>query len=146
MRNRILIGLILISGALFLYLFTKPTSVKTEEPKSSAQPSQAEKPTIVSTKPNPLDNIIIPADQIIEISFNRPLQNAPEFRIKFEPKIEFKVELSSDRKTAKIIPIKPYELGASYTLSIGPETKFDGVGNWGEDKNFRFRTVKYRGI
>src|SRR3989338_264655 len=118
MRNKILVALILITGAVFsyFYFFDKSAPVKTESPKASTQPTQNDKPQIISTKPDPLDNIIIPADQIIEISFNRPLQNAPEFRIKFEPKIEFKVELSSDRKTAKIIPIKPYELGSSYTL------------------------------
>ena len=31
-------------------------------------------------------------------------------------------------------------------IVIGPDTKFDGVGNWGEDKTFRFRTIRYRGI
>lgn len=112
----------------------------------SSQVTQNDKPQIVSTKPDPLNEAVIPADQVIEITFNRSLQNAPEFKVKIEPKIDFKVELSGDRKTAKIIPVKPYGLGAVYTLYIGPDTKFDGIGQWGEDKRFQFRTIKYRGI
>ena len=63
-----------------------------------------------------------------------------------EPDIEIKAELSGDRKTAKIIPVKPYELGTTFTLRIGPETKFDGVGRWGEEKVYHFKTIKYTGV
>ena len=113
---------------------------------SSAPVAQNESPRIVSTTPDPLDNAIIPASQIIEITFNRSLENVGEFKVKIEPKIDFKLELSQDRKTAKIIPAKPFDLGATYNLSIGPDTKFDGVGAWGQDKNFQFRTIKYTGV
>ena len=83
---------------------------------------------------------------MIEISFNKPLQNVPEFKVRIEPKVDFKVELSSERKTAKITFIKPLDLGAAYTLTINPDTKFDEVGDWGQTKDFHFRTVRYRGI
>lgn len=121
---------------------TKNPIASTANPKAD----QNDTPRIVSTKPDPLDNGIISATQVIEITFNRPLQNVPEFRVKIGPDAVFKVELSTDRKTAKIIPTKPYALGTTYNLYIGPETKFDGVGNWGEDKTFQFQTIKYNGV
>ena len=115
-------------------------------PTPSATPSQTDKPQIVSTKPSPLDENIVSAVEVIEITFNRPLENVGEFKVKMEPDIEIKAELSGDRKTAKIIPVKPYELGTTFTLRIGPETKFDGVGRWGEEKVYHFKTIKYTGV
>lgn len=108
--------------------------------------SSSDKPTIISTKPNPLDESIITATEIVEITFNRSLENVGEFKLRIEPQIDYKVELSGDRKTARIIPEKPYQLGTTYTLFIGTETKFDGVGRWGEEKVFHFRTIPYRGV
>ncbi len=115
---------------------------------SSPRPTTplSEKPKIISTKPDPLEESIIPATQVIEITFNKPVENVGEFKNRIEPKIDYKVELSSDRKTARITPLKPYELGATYTLFIGTETKFDGVGRWGEEKIFHYKTITYRGI
>lgn len=123
----------------------KPTLSTSSEPKKAVV-SENKKPKIVSTKPDPLEEAVVSAADIIEITFNRPLENVGEFKNRIEPKIDYKVELSGDRKTAKIIPVKPLELGLSYTLFIGTETKFDGVGRWGEEKIFHFRTIKYRGI
>lgn len=120
-----------------------PSQQKSDQ---TTQDQQNEAPKIISTKPDPLDNITIPASQVIEITFNRSLQNAPEFKVRIEPKIDFKIELSSDRKTAKIITKNPFNLGAEYTLSIGPDTKFDGIGEWKQDKSFHFRTIKYTGV
>lgn len=108
--------------------------------------SQTDKPQIVSTKPNPLNDNIISGSDPIEITFNRPLENVGEFKVRIEPKIEYKVELSGDRKTAKIVPAKPYPLGTAFTLTINPDSKFDGVGSWGETKDFHFRTIKYTGV
>lgn len=101
---------------------------------------------IISTKPDPLNEAIVPADQTIEFTFNKPLQNVPEFKVRIEPKVEFKVSLSSDRKTATIKFIKPLDLGTAYTLTINPDTKFDGVGEWGLTKDFHFRTITYKGV
>ena len=143
----IFVGLIIILGFLFFKnkLLPKASSIATQPP-SQTNPAIDQKPQIVSTKPDPLNEAIVPADQIIEISFNRPLENVGEFKVRIEPEIEFKKELSSDRKTSKIKPAKPFELGLTFTLFIGPETKFDGVGRWGEEKVYHFKTIKYRGI
>lgn len=148
-KLKLALAFLLMAGAILfiwkIFLSKPPKVEKVENPiKPIAQTT--DKPQIVSTKPDPLEQTIIPATQIIEITFNRPLENVGEFKVRIEPKIDFKIELSPDRKTAKIIPIKPFELGASYTLSIGSDTKFDGVGPWGETKDFHFRTITYRGI
>jgi hypothetical protein len=37
-------------------------------------------------------------------------------------------------------------LGTTYTIFIGPDSKFDGVGQWGMEKIFHFRTIKYTGV
>jgi len=142
---KLILGIILIAGAFFVYL--NPT--KTQSLPASATPkpvSETDSPQIVSTKPDPLNNAIVPATENIEITFNRPLQNIGEFKVRIEPKIDYKVELSGDRKTAKIIFQKPLELGLSYTLYIGPDTKFDGTGDWGQNKDFHFRTIPYKGV
>lgn len=130
------------------YFIKGSTASKRMVAPSSAPQVQKDdqKPMITSTKPNPLEEAIISATEVVEVTFNRPLENVGEFKVKIDPKVDFKIELSGDRKTAKIIPTKPYELGSTYTLFIGTETKFDGVGRWGEEKIFHFRTIKYRGI
>ena len=150
-KNRIIIlliavgiTLIVISGRL---LYPKPSITHTQPQTQTTQASsQNEKPKIISTNPNPLDQAIISSDQQIEIVFNRPLENVGEFKSRIEPKIDYKVELSSDRKTAKIIQEEPYELGVGYTMFITGDTKFEGLGPWGEEKTFHFQTIKYRGI
>lgn len=146
-KTKLAILIVTLAVASFILLRPKQGN-EINQPNSTpiTQVQQSESPQIVSTKPDPLDETIIPASQIIEITFNKPLQNVPEFKVRIEPKIEFKVELSPDRKTAKIIPTKAYGLGAVYALTINPDTKFDGVGAWGQTKDFHFRTIKYRGI
>lgn len=149
-KNRIIVLIIAVGIALIVIfgrvLYPKPSQTYTQPQTQTTPTSQNEEPKIISTIPDPLNDTIIPADQVIEIAFNRSLQNVPEFKIRIEPKIDYKVELSQDRKTARIITVKPYELGTTYTLYINPDTKFDGVGNWGKDKTFQFRTIRYRGI
>ncbi len=147
-----IIILLIVTGLVFFLgrtIFQKK-EVQTNTPASTTAPTQSnqpnEPPKIVSTKPEPLEESIISAAEIIEVSFNRPLENRGEFKLRVEPKIEFEIELTQDRKTAKIKPLKPYELGRTYTLFIGPETKFDGVGRWGQEKVYHVRTIKYRGI
>lgn len=141
-------AIILITVITIIILIIIISTKKNSSPPSApvAQTQQNESPKIVSTKPDPLEEAIVSASDVIEITFNRPLENVGEFKVRIDPKVDFKVELSGDRKTAKIIPIKAYELGSGYTLFIGTETKFDGVGRWGEDKIFHFKTIKYRGV
>ncbi|MBI4038669.1 hypothetical protein HY384_01785 [Candidatus Daviesbacteria bacterium] len=125
-----------------------PISTSADNQTSSVV-SEKDPPKIVSTKPDSLkdtEDTIVSATEVLEITFNRSIENVGEFKLRIEPKTEVKVELSGDRKTAKIIPVKPYDLGSTYTLFIGTETKFDGVGRWGQEKIFHFRTIKYTGV
>lgn len=101
---------------------------------------------IVSTKPEPLEEAVISATEEVEITFSHALENEGQFKVRIEPKTDYKIVLSGDRKTAKIIPQIPYELGAGYTLFILPDSKFDGVGEWRKEKIFHFQTIKYRGV
>ena len=143
---KIIVVLIVVLLAGVFFWKSRMISVTSTPPTPSAPPSSSDKPQIVSTKPNPLDENIVSATEIVEITFIRPLENVGEFKSRIEPKIDYKVELSGDRKTAKIIPAKPYQLGTTYTLFIGTETKFDGVGRWGEEKIYHFKTITYRGV
>lgn len=143
----ILFLIILIIGIIFFYSqYNKEDTTEKIQVNKNSVTAQNDPPKIVSTKPEPLAEAIISATEIIEITFNRPLQNIGEFKVRIEPEIKYKVELSPDRKSAKIIPLSPYDLGRGYTLYIGAETKFDGVGRWGEDKTYHFRTISYRGV
>lgn len=146
-----IIIIIVITSAFFLWKSQQSTSKESKPAFGASQSptatiSSTDKPQIVSTKPDPLNDNIISASEIIEITFNRPLENEGEFKSRIEPQIDYKIELVNDRKTAKIIPAKPYNLGSTYTLFIGTETKFDGVGRWGEEKVFHFKTIKYTGV
>lgn len=138
--------LILIGTTLSKINTQRPESLKNTTEIKKEVAAENEPPKIVSTKPDPLEEAIISASEVVEITFNRPLENVGEFKLRIEPKVDVKVELSGDRKTARIIAIQPYSLGQTYTIFIGTETKFDGVGRWGEEKIFHFRTIKYRGI
>ncbi len=148
MKNiKIIIFIIVMLSIMAFILKSRITILPSPSQSPSPQTvSSSDKPTIISTKPNPLDESIITATEIVEITFNRTIENVGEFKVKIEPEIEYRMELSGDRKTAKIIPLKPYQLGTTYTLFIGTETKFDGVGRWGEEKVFHFRTIKYTGV
>lgn len=145
-----IIGIIIMGIAIFLLfqnrLFPNQAETKSTPTATTQATQQNNPPTIVSTKPDPLEDNIVSGSDVVEITFNRPLENVGEFKSRIEPKIDYKVELSGDRKTAKIIPAKPYPLGTTFTLFIGTETKFDGVGRWGQEKVFHFRTIKYTGV
>lgn len=140
----IIITIILSFLAVFTYSQIKPKNEAIKEVTPSS--SDNDSPKIVSTKPDPLEEATVPAVDSIEITFNKPLQNPSEFKVRIEPKIDFRIELSSDKKVGKIILEKPLDLGMSYTLYLGRDTKFDGVGEWGVDKEFHFSTVSYKGI
>ena len=142
----IIIIFILFFVVAFLWKGRNSVTPSSSTPSPASTASQSDKPQIVSTKPDPLDETTISATEEVEITFNRPLENVGEFKSRIEPKIDYRVELSGDRKTAKIIPAKPYQLGSTYTLFIGTETKFDGVGRWGEEKIYHFKTITYRGV
>ena len=108
--KKIILGIILIVGAGFIYLFfTRSTHQITNSPQttSTSTPTEKDSPTIVSTKPDPLEGAFIGANDEVDITFNRSLENVGEFKLRLETKKDVKVLLSSDRKTARIIPVTP---------------------------------------
>lgn len=127
-------------------LYSNFSKTPPPQPKVTEIAKEDSSPKILSTKPDPLEEAIISANETIEITFNKSLENEGEFKLRIEPKAEYKLELTQDRKTARIIPLKSYELGSTYTLFIGPDTKFQEIGAWGQEKIFHFKTVRYRGV
>lgn len=144
----ILVLFLIIIGGFFLFnkFFETASNTSTTISNESTPQPETNSPKIVSTNPDPLEGAVVPTDQIIEITFSHSLENDPEFRRKFDPEIEYKLELSSDKKTVNFIPEKPYELGTTYTLFILPDTKFVGGGRLDGEKTFHFNTIKYRGV
>lgn len=143
-----IIGIIAVIGSILILIFqqglyNKPTA---SVEKQSEKQIQTDTPEIVSTNPSPLEESILWAMQPIEITFNLPLENAPEFKHKMDPKYDYKVELSDDKKTIRIIPTKPLPLGKGFTLFIQADTKLEGNKTLGRDYIFHFRTIEYRGV
>lgn len=142
--KKVLTAVLILCIAFGFWYFTYKKTALIE--KQTTSTSQEDLPKIVSTKPDPLEDNIVSTTQPIEITFNRSLENSGEFKLRIEPKTDYKIELSSDRKTARIIFVQSLELGTTYTLFIGPETKFDGIGRWGQEEIFHIKTVTYRGV
>ncbi len=142
-----IIAIILTIGALLIAVFKfglgdVPTP-------GSSDISQSDSPTVVATSPIDMKakkTVVVLPTQTIEITFNQPLENIPETKIVIEPKADYKVELSGDRKTLKIIPLTPYALGQGYSLFVKGETKFDGKKTLGSDVDFHFATISYNGV
>ena len=137
----------LIGAALILIfqhgLYSNPTSSSDPKPQNIAQTNQVE---VVSTSPTPLDQAVIWAQQPIQISFNTPLENVPEFKLTIDPKYDYKVELSDDKKTAIITPTQPLKLGVVYSIHISGDTKFEGKKTLGKDLIYNVRTIEYKGV
>lgn len=144
----IIVLLVVIAAIYFYFNKNKPAQTLQGNPTSN-NPSQASQdgnnPRLLSTKPDPLEGALISADEIIELRFNKALENGPELKLKIEPEIKFETKLSSDKKTAKIYPQRPYDLGMTYTLFLSTEAKFEGGGRL-KGEFFHFHTIKYRGI
>lgn len=145
-----IIAAVLIIGSFLILVFQrgiyKPISTANPTSSPKAEINQ-DKPVIVSTKPENLDNAIILPTQIIEITFNMPLENRGEFKNKLDPKLDYEIELSDDRKTARIIPKTTFSLGTTYTLFIySNETKFDGGKKLDHDYTYHFKTIEYKGV
>lgn len=146
MKKFLIVIPIIFIIALVLWKENKPSESPLLTSAPASEQPKSDQPRIVSTIPNPLEGTIIAVDQKIEITFSHPLENAPELKLRIEPKLDYKVELSSDRKTAKITPDSSYDLGVSYTLFIMPDSKFDGGRRLDGEKVFHFQTIRYRGI
>lgn len=102
---------------------------------------------IISTNPSPLesDTYVLP-NQTIEFTFNQPLENRGEFKVTIIPETKVEIQLSDDRKTAKIIPQEPYKLNEEHTIMIKSDSKFDGKKTLNKEIIYHFRTITYSGV
>ncbi|MBI2021462.1 Ig-like domain-containing protein [Candidatus Daviesbacteria bacterium] len=142
LKQKIMIAVAIIGAALIaIFRFGFYTPPKTAPIVDKVTQNTA----VVSTDPSPLEDATILPTQTISVSFNLPLEGSAELKLVVEPEAKIKVELSDDRKTAKITPINPYSLGQGYTLKILPDTKFDGKKRLEVEKIFHFKTIQYRG-
>lgn len=151
LKQKIMIAIGII-GAILILIFQRgfsssPAAEKIPlESKQTQTQVQTDKPELISTNPSPLDESILWAEQPIEFNFNLPLENAPEFKHKIEPRYEYKIDLINDKKTIIITPTKPLPLGQTFTLSISKETKFDNKKFMDKDYTFHFKTIEYKGV
>lgn len=148
MYKKIIIFLIILCLAgLGIFLFEtnkKSSSISTDQVEAVKTPEKDV--SIISTDPDPLENIIITKDQVIKITFSSNLENVPEFKYDINPKINLKVELSGDKKSISFTPEKGFVLGTAYTLGVSIDTKFEGGKRLKEGKIYHFQTVAFRGF
>lgn len=137
--------LLIILVGFFIYQFfilKQPSEQKSEPPVSVQQ-----KATVLSLNPDiSSPNTIVSATQTIEINFSDPLENLDQFKHKFEPETKFKLAISDDKKTVRITPEEPLDLGAEYTLFIYPYSKFEGGKELDSEKIYHIKTVKFKGL
>lgn len=146
LKKKIMVTVAII-GALLIIVFQRGIYSTNSNQAPQPQTQTTEEPGVVSTNPPNLENQVITPNQIVEITFNLPIENIGEFKNKLDPKPEnYQVKLSDDRKTAQIIPIKPFNLGTTFTLFIQPDTKFDGKKTLGKELIYHFRTIEYKGV
>ncbi len=150
LKQKIIAAIIAI-GILLIAIFGRGLYGNNPRPspqvKSAATEQVSDNPRVVSTNPAGLrDGVIIPSDQKIEITFSEPIENRGEVKSFIDPVIEYDVELSSDRKTVKILPKKPFELGRVFNFTIDVQTKFVSKKRMDSNAQFRFSTIAYQGV
>lgn len=140
--------LVLALGLILIAIFNKGIYSSelpmAQEESIEQSTNQEQKPVLVSS--NPADFATIGPAQTIELTFNQPLENKGELKLNVEPVFEYDVELSDDRKTAKIIPKTPFPAGAAYTIFIKSDTKFDGQKKLEHEEIIHFKTVNHSGV
>lgn len=144
LKQKIIVAIVAIGIALIAIF--KFDFYSTGAPQKNISADQNAPASVVATNPSPLENSTILPTQTIEITFNKPIENAGEVKNKIDPKADIKVSLSDDRKTVKVTPNKPYELGQGYTFFITSDTKFDGHRLLGHEEVFHFTTISYNGV
>lgn len=146
LKQKIMVAIAII-GALLILLFQRGIySKESSEPVTQENVVNTHEQVVISTMPSPLEEAIIVPTQVIEITFNLPLENVGEFKNRLEPKSDYTIKLSDDRKTVKIIPAPLFQLGTTFTLFILTDTKFDGGKRLDHELIYHFKTLEYKGV
>lgn len=145
-KNRV-ISIIVAVGTVLIAVFAMGLYSKTPStpPPPTKQTNQESGVKVVSTNLSEGDVSVISPTQDIEITFNKPMVQ-DNTRISMDPKIGYRTELSSDHKTIKIIPDKPFDLGKDYTLTIKSGYGTDTSEHLDSDQVFHFKTISYNGV
>lgn len=152
--KKIILIIVALIGAALIWIFQTGIYSTSDLPSNQPEAPQTDQISVTSTNLSPTEETptLLPI-QPLEITFNIPLENIGEFKNKIEPTVKYKLELSSDRKTIKIIPETSWKLGSSYLLTILPNSKFniDSTNSSSKkildhDISLRFKTIEYRGI
>jgi hypothetical protein len=153
MNKKTLIAILTALGLLLIGIFYQGLYRKEPEFKQQTvveTPSPIPNPDeimLVSTQPDLSQEPTISSLQPISLTFSYPLTFDPEKgRIKFEPEVDFKSELTNESKTLVVTPLEPFESGQNYTLHLTSELKFDKGKKLGKDIDLRFRVIKHSGL
>lgn len=147
LRSKI-IAVVLAIGLLLIAIFgfgledeaLKPTAkeeIKKEQPK--------DRPYVVSTNPDLMQEALIPPGQTIEITFSEPFENRGEVKYELMPEIAHEAQEANEKTTFRIVPKPLFKVGAGYTLRIKTETKFKSGKRLENDLNYSFKTIPYSG-
>lgn len=135
---------IAIAGAILIAIFRQGFYSSPSPDQTTPITQESSEPSFVSS--NPSDNGVLLPSQPIELIFNQPLENSAEFKHRLEPKVDYKLKLSEDKKTIQLVFDKPLPLGTTYTLFVQADAKFEGKKTLGKDLEFHFRTITYNGV
>ncbi|MDO8619534.1 MAG: hypothetical protein Q7R49_06380 [Candidatus Daviesbacteria bacterium] len=150
LKKFIIILLVLALGITAYKYFSKSSvipGVKDQATISQAKTvTQTDTPELISTKPDPLDEAIILPTQVVQITFNLPIENIGEFKYKLDPLVKYEPKLSNDRKTVIFTPTPAFPVGTTFTLDVSPDTKFDGGKRLKSGFILHFKTISYKGV
>ncbi len=142
-----LIVLFAAIGVILIAIFSRGLYLPTANQEEAAPEEnlvQSDRPQLVSS--DPVDTSTIGPTQKIELNFNMPLENEGELKIVIDPKFEYTLKLSEDKKTATLTPNDPLPAGAGYTLFVKGNTQFAGKKLLENDAIVHFKTVNHSGI
>lgn len=145
-KNKLIISVVLlILLACGFYLIQQKNNQEGKQNPTNTSSSQSlDIVKILSVKPT--DNSTILPTQPIEITFTSTVKSLEDFKHVIDPKFEYEMKLSEDKKTVTITPKISYPLGVNFALFIKPDTLFDDGKKLEGETIYHFKTIQYKGI
>lgn len=148
MNKKTIISIIIALGLLLIAIFSSGlygSPSQKSEPTSQQTDENSKEVKVLSTTPEKLHGSTLLPTQIIEIKFNKVLNNDPA-DLKIEPETKYNAHVTDSGKTLRIEPLEPYKLGSEYTITIKQGYDLQDGNKLDKDIIFRFRTIEYRGV